>query len=194
MDLIERFFVRAKHWQVFLLFASLFVLGTLPFAGDFSSTLKSQEGSAAVLFAAEAAGALFTWCFLLWLWQLGSFLNSVVSPTLRRKKSFFLFTIMYVALYVIASFALFQSIQPKLLVVTGPLRWLGIYCMLCSVYFVAEGLVTAEVDKRPSFLDCLGPFLLLWFFPVGVWFIQPRVSRLYAKAQSAELSAGAAGD
>jgi hypothetical protein len=38
-------------------------------------------------------------------------------------------------------------------------------------------------------LDLLGTFLLLIFGIIGVWFIQPRVNRLYAEKQAAQATA-----
>jgi hypothetical protein len=29
-------------------------------------------------------------------------------------------------------------------------------------------------------------FFLIWFFPIGVWIIQPRINRLYAVKKNAD--------
>jgi len=39
-------------------------------------------------------------------------------------------------------------------------------------------LVTLERRQPVTFFDYSGPFFLFWFFPIGVWFIQPRVNKL----------------
>jgi uncharacterized RDD family membrane protein YckC len=44
---------------------------------------------------------------------------------------------------------------------------------------VSKNLVLAETSKPASFYDYAGPFFLIWFFPIGVWFTQPRINRLY---------------
>jgi hypothetical protein len=56
---------------------------------------------------------------------------------------------------------------------------------------VAKNLVKAETGKRVTFYDYAGPFFLLWFFPIGVWFIQPRINQLYAEKHNAGASAEA---
>ncbi len=53
--------------------------------------------------------------------------------------------------------------------------------MFYDLYFVSKNLVLAETSKSASFYDYAGPFFLIWFFPVGVWFIQPRINRLYGQ-------------
>jgi len=191
MNWIERFFVRAKHWQIFLLFVVVFAVGEFPVIGNLTTAMRSQESYGTVLVLAEIATAVATWCFLLWLWSLGSFLTSVAPPALMLKKRFFLFTIVCSAIYALVSVALFQNIDRKLFIVTIPLHLFAVFCMLCNLYFVAEGLVIAETGEPASFLDCFGPFLLLFFAIIGVWFIQPRVNRLYAKKRTAESGAEA---
>jgi hypothetical protein len=45
--------------------------------------------------------------------------------------------------------------------------------MFYNLYFVSKNLVVAETGKPASFHDYAGPFFLIWFFPIGIWFIQP---------------------
>ncbi|MGD0428387.1 MAG: hypothetical protein ABSC10_16885 [Candidatus Acidiferrales bacterium] len=189
MNRIERLFVRAKHWQIFLLFVAVFAVGQLPLIGNFTVAAKSPEDQEVFLVLAQVVGAMVVWCFLVWLWALGSFLASVVPPGRALKKRFFLFTIVCSAIYMPVSIAVFQSIDRMLFIVTIPLHLFGVFCMFCNLYFVAEGLETAETGERPSFLDLLGTFLLLIFGIIGVWFIQPRVNRLYAEKQAAQATA-----
>jgi len=61
------------------------------------------------------------------------------------------------------------------------------FSLLYNVYFVSKTLVQAETGKPASFYDYAGPFFLLWFFPVGVWFTQPRINRLYEQHTSASV-------
>jgi uncharacterized RDD family membrane protein YckC len=55
------------------------------------------------------------------------------------------------------------------------------FCMLYLLYFVSKNLVLAETRKPASFPDYAGPFFLIWFFPIGIWFTQPRINRLYER-------------
>ena len=82
--------------------------------------------------------------------------------------------------------AIFQSINPKLFVATVPLSLLAVFCMFYNLYFVAKNLVTAETGRSASFSNYAGPFFLLWFFLIGVWFIQPRINRLYTEQPSVQ--------
>jgi len=191
MNWVERLFVRAKHWQIFLLFAVLFAVEEIPVIGNLTAALRSPEGSAEILFLTQAASAVFGWCGLLWIWSLGSFVNSVVPAALRPSKRFFLFGNIFAAIDVVVSIAAFQLIDPRWLLVVIPLIFLGVFCVFYIMYFVANNLVMAETGELATFYDWVGPFLLLFFCQIGVWFIQPRINRLYAEKRSVRSGAEA---
>jgi hypothetical protein len=178
--------LKAKHWQIFLLLVVLFAIEEFPVIGNFTAALKSPEGSAEILFLTQAATAVFGWCGLLWLWSLGSFVTSVVPPALRLNKKFFRFSVIFAAIDVVVSIALLQIIDPSWLLVVIPLTFVGAFCVFYAMYFVAKSLGMAEQGERATFYDWAGPFLLLLFCQIGVWFIQPRVNRLYAEKRNAE--------
>jgi len=57
-----------------------------------------------------------------------------------------------------------------------PLLWLG--CIIGVIFFVTKLLVTSEDKKTVKANRCIGTFLLFWFFPVGVWFLHPRIKKI----------------
>ena len=128
-----------------------------------------------------SASELFELLFLLWLWSMGSFLNSIVHPALKLNTAFFRLTLIYPPLYVLGFMTSFQKQLPLLLVVVIPLHLVAMFCMFYNLYFVSKSLVLAETGKSPSFYDYAGPFFLVWFFPIGVWVVQPRINRLFAE-------------
>jgi hypothetical protein len=46
------------------------------------------------------------------------------------------------------------------------------------MYFTAKTITSVEMKKETHFSDYIGDFFLIWFFPVGIWFLQPRINRL----------------
>jgi hypothetical protein len=51
-----------------------------------------------------------------------------------------------------------------------------------TVYFVASTIKTIEFNKKIKFSQLLPEMLLLLFaFPIGIWFIQPKVNEIYQK-------------
>lgn len=56
-------------------------------------------------------------------------------------------------------------------------------CMVYILYFAAKALKTVEWQKPVTFSDFAGEFFLIWFFPLGIWFLQPRINALFAEEQ-----------
>jgi len=114
---------------------------------------------------------------------MGSFFNSIVKLELRLKSGFFRVALIYLPFYLVFNIATFQSFSPGLLELILPLHLFVMICMFYLLYFVSKSLVMAETNKPASFCDYAGPFFLLWFFPVGIWIVQPRVNRLYSEKE-----------
>jgi hypothetical protein len=166
MKAIQAFFLRAKHWQIFVLFA-------IPQVASFAAIVTMQYMFFIVVTAA------FGLCVLAWLWFLGSFLSSGLKAQFRMKPGFFHFAVLYPLLYMpVFSWFVFSSANGAVMVIV-PLHLLGMACMVYVLYFVSRNLVMAETGMPASFSDYIGTLILFWFFPVGVWLVQPRVNRLY---------------
>ena len=179
MNAIIRWLLRAKHWHIFLCYAVAFLAAS-------AARVSSGLSSPALLLTLRGRLTVFSiWipCLGLlqaWLWSVGSFLNSISQPTLRRRLGFFGFSIIYTMLYVFFLVPVFpSSTDPVIAVLMLPLHPFAMFSLLYSLYFVSKTLVQAETGKPASFRDYAAPFFLLWLFPVGVWFTQPRINRLY---------------
>jgi hypothetical protein len=178
MSTIEPFFLRAKHWQVF----SVFCIGSV------AEAVAMHFSPSTVSLPYAVVSASLVCVYLAWLWSMGSFLHSILPSQLRIKTFFFRFTLIYSALYAIAFFAFFDHLGSagSFGIIFLP-HLMAMFCMLHNQYFVSNSLVVAETGKpTTSFFDYAGPFFLLWFFPVGIWFIQPRINRLYADRKNME--------
>jgi hypothetical protein len=71
--------------------------------------------------------------------------------------------------------------KDRIFLVIFPLHLLAMFCMFYQLYFVSKNLVLAETGRPASFSDYAGLFLALWFFPIGIWIVQPRINRLIQK-------------
>jgi hypothetical protein len=193
MNAITSLFLRAKHWQLFLL------LICVPFFGQVACVtyllLVAQRRPEHFV---RAGGwlfgivfALYIFCNLSWLWSLGSFLNSVVPRPLKPRMGFFRFAMIYPTVYVFAFIAVLQIQNLTAFALIMPFHFFAMFCMFYSLYFVSKNLVMAESSKSVSFDDYAGPFFLIWFLPLGIWFIQPRINRIYALKRSGEPVTGA---
>jgi hypothetical protein len=190
MNLLSHLFLRAKHWQIFLfVFALGFVVQVAVSDAIMAGVRSPGEVGRAGLLQLGLVEALTMCIFLLWFWFLGVFLCSLVRPDLKPKIAFFRVTTIYPVLYAFAVPALFVSVNPVLSGALLPLHLLAMTCLIYDLYFVAKCLTLAVTGKPKTFSDFAGTFFLLWFFPIGVWSIQPKVNRLYEARADAVSSA-----
>jgi len=52
------------------------------------------------------------------------------------------------------------------------------------MYFVARNLSQLEIGRRAAFSDYAGYFPFLWFYPIGIWIIQPKINRFYEASRT----------
>ncbi len=183
MSWITNFFLRAKHWQIFLLFFGMMLLAQIAMFNSMQSAPAQEFGKGLLPF--WVITLLFAFCFNAWFWATGSFLNGIVQAGLRRRVGFFRFALVYPILY-IPVFMVFFPLSPAKFVAILPLHLLAMFCMFYLLYFVSKSLALAETGRAVTFSDYGGFFFLLWFFPIGVWIVQPKINRLYADRNNGE--------
>jgi hypothetical protein len=172
MNTIRTFFVSAKHWQLFLIIFGEFALAGILSIGPLSSDHEGLVGFWLPAITLSVAMSIYA---ILWIWSYGSFLSSVTPEAIRLKLWFFRIAVISPFLYLPVS-----NIEP-----VSIWNWFlpfDLFCLFCALYaafFVARSLILAETGKHGTFTDCLLTFLLLWLWPIGIWFFQPRINRLF---------------
>jgi hypothetical protein len=108
-------------------------------------------------------------------------LDAFVPFSLSSSQRFFRFSLIFPALTLVADspFLVSRNLFVQLLVV--PLHLFGMFRLLHALYSVSKSLLVAEKGQVATFGECAPTFVLLIASIVGVWFIQPRVNRLYAQ-------------
>jgi hypothetical protein len=185
MNAVTIFLLRAKSWQIFALVIGLGVSGQIVAA---ISLIRSMEGPDELLKVPLGFGietVLIMCCFLGWHWSVGTFLSSRVPSALRLKFGFFRFALVYPVIYVMIFMWMFKTLNGASFSLILLLHFLAMFCLFYLLYFVSKSLVLAETCKPASFNDYAGPFFLIWFFPIGIWFIQPRLNRQYTESLGA---------
>lgn len=177
MNAVAKFFLRAKHWQLFLLIFGVFFACSVAIA----ASAPAQDIFDRVPILVGILYVLFMVIFLAWFWSMGSFLTSILNPALKLRISFFRFALVYLLIYLPLFIAVFARLTtaPWLFAIIFPLHAFATYCMFYLLYFVSKSLALAQRGNPVSLHDYAGPFFLLWFFPIGIWVVQPRINRLY---------------
>lgn len=173
------FFLKAKAWQVFLLlFGAMFVMQLA------MSIAVAASGDPKLIFRLmPLLMAVSMGMVLVWLWTLGTRLYEYAPESLRVKPTKLKFGLIYSFIYMLVFLTIFSGTagakEPQAMALITPFHLLAMFFMFYSNYFISKHLVMAE-EKRPvTFNDFAGPFFLVWFFPIGIWFIQPRINKLY---------------
>lgn len=187
MTFATRVFLKARHWQLFVVLVGVVILGQLAVSSSLSAAPLSQADFQRTGELIGALTAVLTLLLIGWFWSLGSFLKSLSPPRERPSLRWFRFSLVYAAAYVLVFLAVLsrEGAPPALII---PFHLLAMFCMIYNLHFVAKSLVLAETGRATSFYDYAGPFFLLWFFPIGVWVIQPRINRLFAASLERKLT------
>jgi hypothetical protein len=190
-------FLKAKHWQLFLLTYGILILfqvglGAIMF-NDFDNNAYTLD------FVFKYWKLLFLIPIYLmsilfgWFWSVAIGLQSKVPATVNMKvgkfKILFFIPLLYIAVIMVAVFQVVNSIlsygsMPDLELwailsaVIVPVHVFAMFCILYSMYFVAKTIKTVELQRQVSFSEFAGEFILTWFFPIGIWIIQPKINKM----------------
>ena len=190
MNGITEFVARLKAWQVFIIlilpmFASQFYLMSNMPSPASSPRPPSLEEFDALFKQTMLMSLLMMVLLLAWVLSIGFAANRRVEQSLRQNTRLAIGSASFAAGYV----ALAPLIWPSpgdlssgaaSMALIFPLHILAMIALIYVLAFTARNVMMAERQSPVSFFDYSGPFFLIWFFPIGVWFVQPRVNRIVA--------------
>jgi len=196
-------FLRAKHWQIFvpllvIPFITMIIFSMIVAFVIITDTPERPEDG---IWVAYFMPLIILICSLVqfgWFWsvltKLGALIPHEVRMPIKRMKLFFFIPLIYFCLiplfvaFVITNVAVAEH-HPSAMIqvaVVGIfiffLHLFSIFCIFHTIYFAAKTIRSAELQRNTTFSDFTGDFFLIWFFPVGVWFIQPRINKLIQEA------------
>jgi hypothetical protein len=174
-----------KHWQLFGLLIGIPMIFQFVMMG---SVMTSKNPT--IMFAAfPIMMILFIGLFFGWFYALGTNLHKKLPETatmnLTKFKIFLFIPVIYMLFLSVFMFCMFSNIStggqpnPAIFALIVPLHLFSMFCIFYCLYFNAKALKTVEWQKPVTFSDFAGEFFLIWFFPIGVWIIQPRINKLF---------------
>ena len=190
--------LKAKHWQIFLLnFGVPMILHITMMITMFSKIGNEEKPDASFIFnymlffpiiLIISIGTQFSW-----FWSVAIGLQNKVPEGITMKtkkfKIFFFIPLSYIILISLfiglgLSFAdqIDETPNPtfflSVFAIIIPLHLFSMFCIFYSLYFVAKTLKTIELQKEVNFSEFAGEFFLIWFYPIGIWIIQPKINKL----------------
>lgn len=179
------FLFKLKHWQSFLLifilpFILRYLLHQLLLLTGFSS-------SAILSTVTDALPAIFP---VLWLWLVSLYLHGRLPASIRISFVYVHLGALYFTLY---TFVLVYTLGIAQQSITGgtlplgmlalllPMHLFATFCYLYLVYFAARCIVSVEKQRIVDATEYLLPLVQVLFLPVGIWFLQPRLKKLFSE-------------
>ncbi len=156
------FFVTAPAWKIFsLLMLPILLLFIIP---DTSTSMIISK--TLLLFG--------LWTTLLWIYSIGVLIyekySSFLTVPIMRFKICLTYDFIYSAL-VIYGIIPFDYLIPFYLI--------SFVCKIYALYFVSKLIVVVERRSDVKFQDYLGIIIAAWFYLIGIWFIQPRINKIF---------------
>lgn len=165
-------YLKAKHWQLFIVLVGSMFLGQAIMITTFMS------GDSLNPLAMVVPTLIVGMVFFGWLWAIATACSKALPPELSSSPKLMKIGLIYALAYVVyAGIFIFGSVNelPGYVVV---MHLLAMAAIFYAFGFTAKQLTKLEQKKNVSFFTYSGPFFLFWFFPIGVWFIQPKINQL----------------
>ena len=191
-------FLKAKHWQIFLLsFGIPFIIYIIMIVSLMSNFMNMQRGidSRPDAFIIYRFFTIFPIVMLIfigvlygWFWSIAIGLQKKVPEGIKMKimkfKIFFFYIICYMILFMGSFFFMFRAINfleyigPSFMMFILPFHFFAMFCSFYMLYFVAKTFKTVELQREVKFSDFAGEFFMIWFFPIGIWILQPKINKM----------------
>ncbi|NMM47805.1 hypothetical protein [Marinigracilibium pacificum] len=199
------YFLRAKHWQIFvlsyglpilcqmILMSSLFITVS---KGNFSDPTQIFEYFIYYpIIILISSGVIFGWNWSISV-GLQKFLPDNVTLKVSRFKILYFIPLIYFIIFIIGFIYLFnymlhspnETPDPSSFIIgfstIFPIHLFSMFCIFYCLYFCAKTIKCIELQREVKFSDFVGEFFLLWFFPIGVWILQPKINEIISTNKS----------
>ena len=191
-------FLKAKHWQLFLLTFGIPMIFQFVMMGTMFSNIGSGNNPDPTFMFSymkffPIMMIIFMGVFFGWFWSVAVGLQSKVPEDVKMKvKKFKIF--FFIPMVYMLFITLFMGIQMNGLMTNGtepsggligglvavivPLHLFSMFCIFYSLYFVAKTFKTVELQREVKFSDFAGEFFMIWFYPIGIWIVQPKINKM----------------
>ena len=193
-------FLQAKHWQLFsLMFGIPILLQIIMMITMFANIDTNGYQDPSLMFNMlkmfPIIMILYTGLSFGWFWSIANGLQEKIPNefklNLKKFKIFFFVPLVYILSLIILIGTTAYGISSgdnaiggivgKMLFVVIPLHLFSMFCIFYQLYFVSKTIKIAELKRNVTFSDYLGEFFMMWFFPIGIWIIQPKINRIVSE-------------
>jgi hypothetical protein len=196
--MITDLFLKAKHWQLFLLLFGIpmafeiYIMFTI--MSDEWDPFRNPESASNPFLFFPIMMLFMLGTFFGWFWSIGVGLQPKLPKEIKMNAAFFKWSV-WIPFGYTTALSLWAGILvtnvfntsrrgygPGPIMASGGilliLHLFAMFCIFYDMYFAAKTLKSVELQREAKFSDFAGEFFLIWFFPIGIWIIQPRVNQL----------------
>ena len=191
-----------KHWQLFILMFVVPMLAQITLMVSLFSQLMAQDQPLPADDPAEFIGFFSNTMYIVfgvmlflmllhftWQYTLGSSLHKKLPENVKMNlslfRAFLIIPLVYIVLLCFFMADMFSSMLSNEVpnfywfAFIIPLHLFSMFCMFYGIYFNAKSLKAVELQRPITTNDYIAEFFLLWFLPVGIWILQPRINKLF---------------
>jgi hypothetical protein len=165
---MDIFLLKAKHWQVFAFFAITYFLST--YCTDYS-------------FISVSIFSVILVAYIGWYTLLGNVLYKYLPRKIDYNITWFLLdALLLIAVYGITIIFLGGNLRADGF---ATIPFLYLFFAIAHLFWLPSVLlISIETRSKPAFSQYAGTMLQLFAWPIGIWFIQPRLNRIYNAIQA----------
>ncbi len=174
-----------KHWEIFVILIGIPLI--IQIIIIFSLIFTKNSLIASYLFPIIII--VFAITFYGWFYILGINLRKRLTPPAALNLKWFKFFVFIPLIYFLLislmmmseafNFLNHERKNADFIGIIFPLHALSTFSTFYCIYFISKALKSVELKRVVTFNDFVGEFFLLWFFPIGIWFIQPRINKIF---------------
>jgi hypothetical protein len=198
----NRTFLKAKHWQIFLFSFALPILFQIILIIYLKDKLvfgshDRAEGIKEMFHGLTFTSIIILSCVFGWYWSIVDCTSFSIRIAGLPVKTVFraVFVIVCICIAVIffhwgfhvnkiSRLMSMNSSNPAQLSFgirdyIIPFLYLFAIGYVYLTYWVAKTIKLLELQREVRFSEFIREFFLIWFFPIGIWFIQPKINRWF---------------
>lgn len=187
------FFLKGKHWQVFIALFGLPILGIIAFMLLMVLYAEGHVSLSAIAVTIAATIIVALVSFAIWFYSLVEALHARLPKGVVMNLTLFKVFLTVPVLFMLRlTVLLFETIPnlPELAKsnpasfaasnpLIGPLFILATFCMFYCLVFAAKVFKSTELQREVDLPEYIAELFQLWYFPLGVWLLQPRINRIF---------------
>ncbi len=157
---MSRFFLESKAWQLFVFFVVLYILAGILWSTNLPLYIKQY------IFPIVSIALVF------WAYNLGNNLYRKYKKKNNIKNTIFILSLLAVPIIIAFPQYILKNIHGSMIIVINLLYF---YC----IYYLSKMLVSVENDIDASIYEYGGTFILFWVMPLGIFWLQPRIRKIF---------------